>query len=49
MVWQPGGFTKLANLKDTADKLSVNITKFDIDLKGAEYFQEKSVSIKVFS
>ena len=33
------GITKLASLSDTADKLTVNITRFDISLKGTEYLK----------
>jgi len=33
------GLTKLAKFKDTADKLTVNITRFDVDLKGMEYLK----------
>ncbi len=33
------GITKLASLSDTADKLTVNITRFDISVKGTEYLK----------
>jgi hypothetical protein len=33
------GITKLASLSDTADRLTVNITRFDISVKGTEYLK----------